>query len=93
MIPASAYATPGTEMDDHESKAREEDKGKTWPDVLVFTGLEDCESPLWIKMCDLVKVSKVERGDGREMMVIWVRDEDKSELAPAWLVGPHLCVL
>jgi hypothetical protein len=63
-----------------EKKAKE----KTWPDVLIVTGLEDCESPLQIKLFDLVKLSKMEKED--EMLVIWVRDEEKSETAPAWLV-------
>jgi hypothetical protein len=68
----------------------EEIKEKTWPDILVVTGLEDCETPLQIKLCDLVKASKSERADGQGMMVIWVRDEDLSESAPAWLVGLSL---
>jgi hypothetical protein len=62
----------------------QEEKERSWPDVLVVTGLEDCESPLQMKLIDLVKVSKAEKGE--EMLVIWVRDEGKSDVAPAWLV-------
>jgi hypothetical protein len=87
ITPGSAYATPT--QSDQEFKA-EEIKEKTWPDILVVTGLEDCETPLQIKLCDLVKASKSERADGQGMMVIWVRDEDLSESAPAWLVGLSL---
>jgi hypothetical protein len=92
MTPGSAYATPT--QGDQESKVEDaKEKERTWPDVLVVTGLEDCETPLQIKMCDLVKVSRSERANGQEMMVIWVRDEDISELASAWLVGLFICVL
>jgi len=65
----------------------QEEKEKSWPDVLVVTGLEDCESPLQMKLIDLVKLSKAEKGE--EMLVIWVRDEGKSDVVPPWLVcGP-----
>jgi len=63
----------------------QEETEKSWPDVLVVTGLEDCETPLQMKLIDLVKVSKAEKGE--EMLVIWVRDEGKSDVIPAWLVG------
>lgn len=61
-----------------------EEKVEPWPDVLIVTGLEDCESPLQMKLMDLVKLSKVEKAE--EMLVIWVRDEGKSDVIPAWLV-------
>lgn len=48
--------------------------------------MEDCDSPLQIKICDLVKQSRVESSDGVGMMVIWIRDEETAEKAPAWLV-------
>jgi len=64
-----------------------EEKVEPWPDVLIVTGLEDCESPLQMKLIDLVKSSKAEKGE--EMLLIWVRDEGKSDMTPAWLVcGP-----
>jgi hypothetical protein len=63
---------------------RQEEEERSWPDVLVVTGLEDCESPLQMKLIDLVKFSKGERGE--EMLVVWVRDEGKSDVCPAWLV-------
>jgi hypothetical protein len=66
------------------------EKKEGWPDVLVITGLEDCESPLQIQICDLVKQSRGEREDGNPMMVIWIRQEDKADRAPAWLVGSSL---
>jgi hypothetical protein len=79
--------TPGT-IDSIEKPITEvdgqEEKEGSWPDVLVVTGLEDCESPLQMKLIDLVKLSKQERGE--EMLVIWVRDEGKSDVVPAWLV-------
>jgi hypothetical protein len=68
--------------------AEDGDGGKVpiWPDILVVTGMEDCDSPLQIKICDQVKQSRVESSDGLGMMVIWIRDEEKAEKAPAWLV-------
>jgi len=85
----SNYATPtsvDTLQTPHqlEEKEKKAEHDKTWPDVLVVTGLEDCETPLQMKLCDLVKLSKAQREE--EMMVIWVRDQEKSDLAPAWLV-------
>jgi len=62
----------------------QEEKEGSWPDVLIVTGLEDCESPLQMKLIDLVKVSKGRRGEA--ILVIWVRDEGKSDVIPAWLV-------
>jgi hypothetical protein len=62
----------------------QEEKEESWPDVLVVTGLEDCESPLQMKLIDLVRLSKAEKGE--EMLVIWVRDEEKADIVPAWLV-------
>jgi hypothetical protein len=82
------YMTPGT-IDSIEKPntpkvdGQEETEG-SWADVLVVTGLEDCESPLQMKLIDLVKLSKEARGE--EMLVIWVRDEGKSDVVPAWLV-------
>jgi hypothetical protein len=79
--------TPGT-IDSIEKpntpKVDGQEKERSWPEVLVVTGLEDCESPLQMKLIDLVKLSKHERGE--EMLVIWVRDEGKSDVVPAWLV-------
>ena len=62
----------------------QEEQVEPWPDVLVVTGLEECESPLQMKLIDLVKMSKQEKGE--EMLVIWVRNEGKSDRVPAWLV-------
>jgi hypothetical protein len=76
--------TPGTidsiEKPNTPKVDGQEEKERSWPDVLVVTGLEDCESPLQMKLIDLVKLSK------QEMLVIWVRDEGKSDVSPAWLV-------
>jgi hypothetical protein len=81
--------TPGT-IDSIEKpntpKVDGQEKERSWPEVLVVTGLEDCDSPLQMKLIDLVKLSKHERGE--EMLVIWVRDEGKSDVVPAWLVSP-----
>jgi hypothetical protein len=78
------YMTPGTidsiEKPNTPKVDGQEEKERSWPDVLVVTGLEDCESPLQMKLIDLVKLSK------QEMLVIWVRDEGKSDVSPAWLV-------
>lgn len=63
------------------------EKAVIWPDVLIVTGMEDCDSPLQIKICDMVKQSRTEREDGVGMTVIWVRDEEKADQAPAWLVS------
>lgn len=93
--PQSGYATPVTMNTSHppppldyEKQNKEEETTESWPDVLIVTGLEDCESPLHIKLFDLVKLSKLETG--QEMLVIWVRDEEKSGTTPAWLVRSHL---
>jgi hypothetical protein len=81
----NSYITPVPSHTDipGEVEAREKEEGG-WPDILVVTGMEDCETPLQIKLFDLVKLSKAEKGT--EMLVVWVRDEDKGDLAPAWLV-------
>jgi hypothetical protein len=80
--------TPGTidsiEKPNTPKVDGQEEKEGSWPDVLVVTRLEDCESPLQMKLIDLVKRSKEARGE--EMLVIWVRDEGKSDVVPAWLV-------
>jgi hypothetical protein len=82
------YMTPVTvdaiQKPDKPNMDGQEEKESSWPDVLVVTGLQDCESPLKMKLIDLVKLSKHERGD--EMLVIWVREEEKSDASPAWLV-------
>ena len=69
----------------------QEAKAEPWPDVLVVTGLEECESPLQMKLIDLVKMSKQEKGE--EMLVIWMRNEGKSDKVPAWLVCLLPCII
>lgn len=61
-----------------------------WPDVLVVSGLEDCDSPTQNKLWQLAKLSGKERNDGRQTLLIWVRREEKSAGIPAWLVSPSI---
>lgn len=90
MTPATidTIHKPDAGQVDEEKNGEEEEEEASWPDVLVVTGLEDCESPLQIKLIDLVKLSKIDKGE--EMLVVWVRNEGKSDVAPAWLVRSRL---
>jgi hypothetical protein len=62
------------------------------PDILIITGLENAQSPVWIKLVDILVARRIRsRKDGVEhetdkgFMVIWIRDERSIGL-PGWLV-------
>lgn len=66
--------------------AEEGKEESDWPDLLVVTGLEDCDSPLQTKLIELVKLSARERPDKQGMMLVWIRPEQACDRAPPWLV-------
>lgn len=78
--------------DDSGVRADEPEDGKDWkesewPEILIVTGLEDCDSPIQTKLIELVKVSSRGRLDKQGMMLVWIRPEAVCDKAPPWLVS------
>lgn len=70
-----------------ESTEEGEKEELDWPDILVVTGLEECDTLVQTKLMELVKSSARERPDKQGMMVIWIRPEATSDRTPPWLVS------
>lgn len=58
-----------------------------WPETLIVTGLEDCDTLVQSKLMALVKSSARERPDRQAMIVVWVRPEAAGDRTPPWLVS------
>lgn len=86
VLPASPFQSP---LASPSMKVAAPVADKDWPDVLVVTGLEDCDSPTQNRLREMVKLSSQERADGREMLLVWIRREEESARVPAWLVSDH----
>ncbi|ORY28165.1 hypothetical protein BCR39DRAFT_535841 [Naematelia encephala] len=63
---------------------------KPTDEVLVVSGLEKCESPVWIKLVDVLLKRRVETRDGREkelgdgFTLVWIREAGSE--SPSWLI-------
>jgi len=62
-------------------------KESEWPEILIVTGLEDCDSPIQTKLIELVKLSSRGRFDKQGMILVWIRPEVVCDKAPPWLVS------
>ncbi|WVF73128.1 hypothetical protein IAT40_007947 [Kwoniella sp. CBS 6097] len=64
-------------------------------EVLIVTGLENTESPVQIKLCDVLTKKRIEVNDEVrrfEPLVIWVRG-DQGKVVPSWVIDHFMCGL
>ena len=71
------------EIDSHHGEKEESD----WPDVLIVTGLEECESSIQTKLIEMVKTSARERQGKQGMILVWIRPDAAIDNVPPWLVS------
>ena len=68
----------------------DDDIGETgcpWPEVLIVTGLEECDSLVQTQLIELVKLSARQHPERQAMLLIWVRPEAVGDTTPPWLVS------
>ncbi|OCF32155.1 hypothetical protein I316_06069 [Kwoniella heveanensis BCC8398] len=100
LAPYHLHSEPTPAMNKSERRtpsgpSRNDESQMSSCEVLIVTGLEDTESPVQIKLCDIFTKKRIEVDQGVqrfEPLVIWIR-KSEAKPVPSWVIDHFTCGL